>query len=77
MDGCGDRRRKRQFIDKHLGQKESANLARSGLGRSAQVGRPRPIAARFGPGLLPGFYSRDPLFVCTCMWDFDIVSFTV
>jgi hypothetical protein len=29
--------------------KGSANRARSGLGRSAQAGRPRPISARFGP----------------------------
>jgi hypothetical protein len=57
--------------------KGSANQARSGLGRSAQAGRPRPISARFGPGLLPGCFSRDPLFVCTCMWAFDVVSFTV
>jgi hypothetical protein len=40
-------------------------------------GRPRPISARFGPGLLPGCFSRDPLFVCTCMWAFDVVSFMV
>jgi hypothetical protein len=68
MDGCGDRRRQRQFIDKHLGQKGDANRAWSGLGRSAQAGRPRPNSARFGSGFLPGCFSRDPLFVCTCMW---------
>jgi hypothetical protein len=45
MDGCGGRRRQRQFIDKHLGQKGGANQARSGLGRSAQAGQPRPISA--------------------------------
>jgi hypothetical protein len=77
MDGCGGRRRQRQFIDKHLGQKGDANGARSGLGRLAQAGRPRPISARFGPGFLPGCFSRDSLFVCTCMWAFDVVSFTV
>jgi hypothetical protein len=39
--------------------------------------RPKPISARFGPSFLPGCFSRDPLFVCTCMWAFDVVSFTV
>jgi hypothetical protein len=48
MDGCGGQRRKRQFIDKHLGQKEDANRARSGLGRSAQAGR-----GPFRPGSAP------------------------
>jgi hypothetical protein len=76
-DGWGGRRRHRQFIDKHLGQKGDANRARSGLGRSAQAGRPRPFSARFGPGILPGCFWRDPLSVCTCMWAFDIISFTV
>jgi hypothetical protein len=55
--------------------KGAPNWARSGLGRSAQAGRPRPNSARFGPGFLPSCFSRDPLFVCTCM--FDVVSFTV
>jgi hypothetical protein len=50
---------------------------RSGLGRLAQAGHSRPISARFGPGLLPGCFLRDTLFVCTCMWAFDVVSFTV
>jgi hypothetical protein len=77
MDGCGGRRRQRQFINKHLGQKGDANRARSGLGPLAQADRPRPISSRFGPGFLPGFFSRDSLFVCTCMWAFDVVSFTV
>jgi hypothetical protein len=45
--------------------------------RSAQAGRPRPNSTRFGPGFLHGCFSRDPLFVCTCMWVFDVVSFTV
>jgi hypothetical protein len=49
--------------------KGAPNRARSGLGRSAQ--------ARFGPGFLPGCFSCDSLFVCTCMWAFDVVSFTV
>jgi hypothetical protein len=53
--------------------KGAPNRPRSGLGRSAQAGRPKPISARFGPGC----FSRDPLFVCNCMWAFDIVSFTV
>jgi hypothetical protein len=45
MDGCGGWRRQRQFIDKHLGQNGGANRAQSGLGRSTQAGRPRPISA--------------------------------
>jgi hypothetical protein len=57
--------------------KRGANRAQSGLGWSAHAGRPRPTSARFCPGLLPGFFSRDPLFVCTCMWAFDVVSFKV
>jgi hypothetical protein len=36
-----------------------------------------PISARFSPGFLTGCFSRDPLFVCTCMWAFDVVFFTV
>jgi hypothetical protein len=65
------------IYSKHLGQKGDANRAQSGLGQSAQAGRLRPISARFGPGFLPSWFSRDPLFVCTCMWAFDVVSFTV
>jgi hypothetical protein len=64
-------------MDKHLGQKGVANWAQSGLGRSAQAGRPRPISARFGPSFLPCCFSRDPLFVYTCVWAFDVISFTV
>jgi hypothetical protein len=45
--------------------KGAPDRARSGLGRSAQAGRPRPISARFGPGFLPGCFLRDSLFVCT------------
>jgi hypothetical protein len=43
--------------------KGGANRARSGLGRSAQAGQPRPISARFSPGFLPGCFSRDP-YLC-------------
>jgi hypothetical protein len=57
-----------------LGQKGDANRARIRLGQPSQVDRPRPNSARFGPGFLPGCFSRDPLFVCTCMWTFDVVS---
>jgi hypothetical protein len=32
---------------------------------------------RFGPVFLPGCFSHDSLFVCTCMWAFDVVSFTI
>jgi hypothetical protein len=48
--------------------KGAPNRARSGLFRP--VG---PVQPRF----LPGCFSRDSLFVCTCMWAFDVVSFTV
>jgi hypothetical protein len=54
-----------------------SNQAQNGLGRSAQASRPKPVSARFGPGFLPGCFSCDFLFVCTCMWAFDIVSFAV
>jgi hypothetical protein len=57
--------------------KGAPNRARNGLGRSAEAGRPRPVSTQFGPGLLPGCISHDSLFVCTCMWAFDIVSFAV
>jgi hypothetical protein len=57
--------------------KGAPNQARSGPGRSAQAGRPRHIPAQFGPGFLPNCFSRDSLFVCTCMWAFHVVSFTV
>jgi hypothetical protein len=53
MDGCGGRRRQRQFIDKHLGKKGDANWAWIRLGRPALADRPRPILARFGPISLP------------------------
>jgi hypothetical protein len=33
--------------------KGAPNRARSGLGRSAQAGRPRPVSAQFGPGFSP------------------------
>jgi hypothetical protein len=46
MDGCGGRRRQRQFIDKHLGQKG----ARTGPG-VGWAGRPRPaVPGPFRPG---------------------------
>jgi hypothetical protein len=41
------------------------------------VGPGRLSQAHFGPGFLPGCFSCDPLFVCTCMWAFNVVSFTV
>jgi hypothetical protein len=53
MDGSSDRRRKRQFIDKHLGQKGDANRDRISLGRPSWADWPRPIFARFGPVSLP------------------------
>jgi hypothetical protein len=56
-----------------LRAKGAPNQARSGLGRSAQACRPRLVSARFGSGC----FSRDSLFVCTFMWTFDVVSFTV
>jgi hypothetical protein len=49
----------------------------SGPEWAGPVGPGRPAQAHFGPGFLPGCFSRDPLFVCTCMWAFDVVSFTV
>jgi hypothetical protein len=33
--------------------KGAPNRAQSGLGRSAQAGRPRPVSAQFGPGFSP------------------------
>jgi hypothetical protein len=45
-----------------------------GVGWASQ---PRPILAWFGPGFLPSCFLHDSLFVCTCMWAFDVVSFTV
>jgi hypothetical protein len=54
-----------------------ANRAKRPLGRSEQAGRPRPFLGRFGPVFLHGCVSHDSLFVCTCMWAFDVISFTV
>jgi hypothetical protein len=49
MDGCDGRRRQRQFIDKHLGQKG----ARTGPG-VGWAGRPRPVGlGPFRPGSAP------------------------
>jgi hypothetical protein len=69
---CGGGRRKRQLIDEHLGQRG----CRTGPG-VGWAGRPRPISAWFGPGFLPGCFLHDSLFVCTCMWAFNVVSFMV
>jgi hypothetical protein len=72
LDPRGGRRRQRQFIEKHLGQR--------GCRTGPVVGwanRPRPISAQVGPGFLLGCFSHDSLFVCTCMWAFGVVSFMV
>jgi hypothetical protein len=53
------------------------HLHRSRLARSDWAGRPRPFLGRFGPVFFPDCFSHDSLFVCTCMWAFDVVSFTV
>jgi hypothetical protein len=45
------------------------NRAQSGLGRSHFS----PVRPRF----LPGCFSRDLLFVCTCIWAFHVISITV
>jgi hypothetical protein len=58
-------------------EKGVANRTKRPLGRSKQAGRPRPFLGQFGPVFVPGCFSRDPLFVCTCMWAFDVVSFMV
>jgi hypothetical protein len=72
------RRTEEEAINRRTPRAKGApNRARSGQGRSAQAGRPRPISAQFGPRFLPGFFSCDSLFACTCMWAFDVVSFTV
>jgi hypothetical protein len=54
-----------------------ANRAKKSLGWSDWADRPRPFLGRFGPVFLPGCFLHDSLFVCTCMWAFDVVSFTV
>jgi hypothetical protein len=54
-----------------------ANRAKRPLGRSEQVGRPMPFLGRFGPVFLPSCFPHDSLFVCTCLWAFDVISFTV
>jgi hypothetical protein len=54
-----------------------ANRAKKPLGRSDWADRPRPFLGQFGPVFLPGCFLHDFLFVRTCMWDFDVVSFTV
>jgi hypothetical protein len=54
-----------------------ANQAKKPLGRSDWADRPRPFLGRFGPVFLPGCFLHDSLFVCTCMYAFDVVSFTV
>jgi hypothetical protein len=54
-----------------------ANRANRPLGRSDWADRPMPFLGQFGPVFLHGCFLHDSLFVCTCMWDFDIVSFTV
>jgi hypothetical protein len=57
--------------------KDVVNCAKRPLGRSERAGRPRPFLGQFGPMFLPGFFPHDSLFVCICMWAFDVVSFTV
>jgi hypothetical protein len=58
-------------------EKGVANRAKRPLGRSEQADRARPFLGRFGPVFLPGCFPHDSLFVCTCMWAFGVVSFTV
>jgi hypothetical protein len=53
------------------------NWTKSPLGLSELADRPRPFPGWFGPIFLPGCFLHDSLFVCTCMWAFDVVSFTV
>jgi hypothetical protein len=72
------RRTEEEAINRRTPRAKGApNRARSGLGRSAQAGRPRPVLARFSPSFLPGCFSRDSSFVCTCKWAFHVVSFTI
>jgi hypothetical protein len=54
-----------------------ANRVNRPLGRSDWADRPRPFLGRFGLVFLSGCFLYDSLFVCTCMWAFDVVSFTV
>jgi hypothetical protein len=69
--------RARRTIDTNLlSVVENPDRGRTGPG-VGWVGQPRSISAQFDPGFLPGCFSRDSLFVCTCMWAFDVVSFTV
>jgi hypothetical protein len=57
--------------------KGAANRANRPLGQSDWADRPRPFLDPFGPVFLPGSFVHYSLFVCTCMWAFDVVSFTV
>jgi hypothetical protein len=50
-----------------------ANWANRPLGRSDWADQPRPFLCRFGPVFLPSCFLHDSLFVCTCMWAFDVV----
>jgi hypothetical protein len=53
------------------------NRANRPLGPSDWADRPRPFLGWFRPMFLPGCFLHDSLYVCTCMWDFDVVSFKV
>jgi hypothetical protein len=57
--------------------KGAPNRANRPLGRSDWADRPRPFLGRFGLVFLPGCFLHDSLFVCTCMWAFDVISFMV
>jgi hypothetical protein len=60
-----------------LRAKGVANRANRPLGRSEWADLPRPFLGQFGPVFLPGCFLHDSLFVRTCMWALDVVSFTV
>jgi hypothetical protein len=72
MDGCGGRRRQRQFIEKHLGQMASWTGPEIG-----QVGWPRPTGPDpFRPRYAPRRFSVSCWLAPFCMWTLDVVFST-
>jgi hypothetical protein len=73
LDRCGGRQRRRQFIEKHLGQRASRTGPETG-----QTGRPGPTGpGPFRPRFAPRCFSVNCWLAPFCMWALDVVFSTV
>jgi hypothetical protein len=76
LDRCGCRRRWRQFIEKHLGQRASRTRPETGqAGRPALTG-PGPFRTSSTP-FAPRCFSVNCWLAPFCMWALDVVFSTI